>query len=277
MKRISQLMAKAAPIKSKHAFTEFTPMEYLMIDVASNFGLDKQEFATRIKWTQDNKAAVYAMLDEVEAAWLEDRPQLPTLLDQADTPALFFAGAQALRKAEAGQPVSYPISLDATASGIQLLAILAGCRQSASICNVVPTGKRMDAYTHVYNRMTAALGSQGRTDRADVKSAMMTSFYGSTREPKRVFGEGELLELFYTTVEAEAPGAWELNVGLPTLWNPNAYSHDWIMADNFHVKVKVMAPTKEDILFEGSPVTVQFYENRPIPESRSLTPNLIHS
>lgn len=182
-RRISYLMAHAAkpvpvaPPAPKHTFTEFTSIEYLKIDIAGHFGLDKSSFQERIQWTDDHLDDICLMLYEVESAEAEGRERMNTILDQAETPALFFAACNAWRQADAGKPISFPISLDATASGIQLLAIMAGCRKTAEICNVVPTGQRQDAYTHVYNRMGAALGAQGhhgRIQRTDIKKAMMT-------------------------------------------------------------------------------------------------------
>jgi len=134
----------------------FTPTEYLMIDIAGNFGLDKESWTDRISWFQTNE------------------PLLKNLIDQAEEPALYYAGVQAYRTASQGKPISYPISLDATASGAQILAILVGCSKSASLCNVISTGDREDLYTNIYEIMCARLGTVSKIDRADVKQAIMT-------------------------------------------------------------------------------------------------------
>ena len=77
----------------------FTAQEYLKIDIANNFGLDKEDWRPRILWFNENEHH------------LED------LVKQADAPALFFAGVQAWRAVQRGEPIGYPISLDATSSG----------------------------------------------------------------------------------------------------------------------------------------------------------------
>jgi len=100
----------------------FTGKEYLMIDVANNFGLEKELWQDRIEWTKANDH------------------QLEILVKDAAEPALYFAGVKALRLAQKGKPCGYPISLDATSSGIQLLACLTGDRKAASLCNVIDTG-----------------------------------------------------------------------------------------------------------------------------------------
>ena len=78
---------------------KFSGKDYLMIDIANNFGLDKINWDARIDW-------VLRRVDKLE-----------DFLKQADEPALFFAGVQAFRKAQAGEPSGYPISLDACSSG----------------------------------------------------------------------------------------------------------------------------------------------------------------
>lgn len=81
------------------AFQEFTPVQYLMIDVANCMGHDKLPWDDRISWFQDNEY------------------NLAELIPQAESPALFVAGIKAYSDHIQGMPISYPISLDATASG----------------------------------------------------------------------------------------------------------------------------------------------------------------
>lgn len=273
MSNLMGLLSAARASVPQHTFTEFTPIEYLAIDIASNYGLDKKDYAERIDWTLSYEPQLMKMVAQMEA----DPTATNAFLEEADEPALFFAGCLALRDAREGKPSGYPVSFDAASSGLQILAILSGCRKSASICGVVPTGHRADAYTHCYGAMCALIGDSEKISRPDLKRAIMTSLYSSTAVPKEVFGEGPLLQAFYETINAEAPGAWALNKALQKLWNPSALEHSWLLPDNFHAVVKVVDRAKATVHFDNCPYEVTYKVNQPMAESRSISPNIVHS
>lgn len=237
----------------------FTGKEYLAIDAANHFGLDKEDWDVRLKWFNDNK------------------PNLEKLIVRAEEPALYFAAVKAYCKAEKGQIVTYPISLDATSSGIQILAALTGDRKAATICNVVDAGNRRDAYTGLYQAMCDKIGDGTKIGRKETKQAIMTAFYSSTAIPKQVFGEGVMLDIFFETMKEYAPGAWELNETMLHIWDPTKYSNDWVLPDNFHVHVKVMSTISENVHFLNAPYEVQYSVNKPMEGGRSLGANMTHS
>jgi hypothetical protein len=237
----------------------FSGVEYLQIDIANNFGLDKKDWDIRLNWFKDN----------------EDK--LLSLVQQAEEPALYYAGVKAWNDHLAGKNCHYPISLDATSSGLQILACLTGDRKASQICNVVDTGKREDAYTAIYEAMLSCTGGENKIERKQTKQAVMTSLYGSEAVPKSVFGEGALLALFEQTMDDQAPGAWELNKQMLALWNPEAYDYHWVMPDNFNVHIKVMQMTSENVHFLDKPYEVSYAVNAPMERGRSLGANMTHS
>lgn len=237
----------------------FTGTQYLAIDIASNFGLDKKSWDERLSWFKLH----------------EDK--LEEMLPQAETPALYFAGVQAYRQTQKGEPTGYPISLDATSSGLQLLAVLTGDRPAANLCNVVDTGNREDAYTNVYLEMLKIIGEAAKISREDTKRAIMTAMYGSQAVPKEVFGEGALFYVFINTMQKMAPAAWELNEAFLAIWDPETSINKWILPDNFHVRCKVMDSVTETVNFLNEPFEIHRSVNMPAKEGRSLGANTVHS
>jgi len=238
---------------------QFTPVQYVKIDIANNFGLDKLTWDQRLEWFEQNKH------------------QLRALLPKAENMAQFYAGIEAWENMQKGLPIGFTVSLDATSSGIQILSVLTGDKSAAQISNVLDTGKRGNAYRTVYERMTKKVGDEAKLPYAPVKSAVMTSYYGSEKVPREVFGEGPLLQAFHETMEELTPAAWELNKALLERWDPEAEKYSWVMPDRFHVHIKVKDEIEEDITFMGTTHTIQRKVNRPTPEGRSLSANLVHS
>lgn len=238
---------------------EFSAREYLKIDIASQYGMDKSTWEERIDWFDAN----------------EDK--LVSLINSAEHPALFFAGLTAWNDMLQGNPSGYPISLDATSSGFQLLAVLTGDEKAAKLCNVIDTGKREDAYTGIYNIMCNRVGEAAKIQRPMVKEAIMTALYGSTAVPKRVFGSGSLLATFISVMSEAAPAVWELNEAMLTCWDSTATSYNWVIPDNYHVNIKVIDRVEENVNFLNEPFVIHRKVNRPIAQGRSLGANTVHS
>lgn len=237
----------------------FTGLEYLKIDIANNYGLDKKTWDYRLNWFEQNQH------------------QLLNLVPDAKEPALYYAGVKALKEVLAGQPIGYMVSLDATSSGIQILAALTGDHKAAILCNLVDSNDRQDAYTLIYEYMLYHTNEVAKIGRDQCKDAIMTAYYSSTAMPKLIFGEGKLLEMFYETLRTLSPAAWELNDTMLAMWNPEAYSHDWVLPDNFHVHIKVVDQVKQSVNFLNKPYDVFFKVNKPMESGRSLGANTTHS
>ena len=132
----------------------FTPKQYLKIDIANSMGLDKQDWNKRLEWFDVNESNLLGKLSE------------------AENPAMYYAGIKAWEDVKAGRATGYPISLDATSSGIQILAVLTGDKQAALLSNVIDAGHRSDAYQALYQSMAARVGSQIQFSRADLKRSI---------------------------------------------------------------------------------------------------------
>lgn len=242
---------------------EFTGFEYLLIDAANQHGKDKLLFEERIQWAKDN-------LDVLESH-----------VNDADTPALYLKAVQAIRKAQQGIPTGHLVGMDACCSGIQLMSVLTGCHVGAAATGLVHPNVRSDAYTACTNTMRTVLGDGFDISREDAKSALMKSFYGSTKVPKVLFGEDTIeLDAFYKAAEATAPGAWILLQELLGSWQPWATKHEWQMPDGFNVVCKVMQTTEirvEVDELDHASFTYAWEENKGSKTGLSLCANVIHS
>jgi hypothetical protein len=76
---------------------KFTPVEYLHIDIANNYGLDKKDWDARLNWVQGR---------------LKD---LESHASDAKHPILYRKAVRALRTVEAGKPTNHIMGIDATA------------------------------------------------------------------------------------------------------------------------------------------------------------------
>lgn len=140
----------------------FTGWQYLLIDVANNFGLDKKLFEERIQWATDH-------LEELES-----------LADQADTKPLYIKAVMAVRKAQQGIPTGHLVAFDGVCSGIQVMSALTGCIAGATATGMVDPNVRADAYTAVTKSMEDILGGSVNVPRDKTKKALMTLKIGVT-------------------------------------------------------------------------------------------------
>ncbi len=77
----------------------YTGAEYLQIDIATHFGLDKELFPDRIKWVEMHEES----LEQME--------------DGADDYFRYAAAVMAYREAQAGKPSGHLVGFDACSSG----------------------------------------------------------------------------------------------------------------------------------------------------------------
>lgn len=267
----------------------FTGLQYLKIDVASTYGHNKLPWADRISWFDKTIQEPYQSGEDIN-------PILDRLLDEADEPALFYAGLKAWEKALKGEPTGYAISLDATASGLQILACLARCEASARLCNVLDTGTREDAYQSIFRLMQAEVAARisaaeeleapeiqdaqerfSKLTKDEVKQGCMTSLYGSIQEPEKAFGTGLVLDAFWSTMAKALPGAWALKAYLEELWIPYATSYSWTMPDLFEVTTPVTSSIWRTVMVEGIPTTLRLKAPVGSKTGKALAPSINHS
>ena len=238
----------------------FNGKEYLAIDIANNFGLDKESWKDRINWVVSNYN------------------DLESFTDQADDKFLFIKGVKALRATDKGEPTGFIMGLDATASGYQVMAALSGCKKTGEAVNLVYRGKRADIYRDVANYMNSNYGTN--VDRSMVKKPIMTTAYGSQRQPEEVFGEDTPeLKAFYDTLVERLGGAMDVMDILRETWDDTAFKHQFTMPDGH----KVILPTTEmvDVKIQADEVehtfTYRMRFNQPNKNGTNIIANVVHA
>lgn len=138
------------------AMTFYTGWQWLLIDAANNFGLDKKLFEERIQWAEANLAI------------------LEQLADQAETKPLYIKAVMAIRKAQLGQPTGHMVGVDGVCSGIQIMSVLTGCVSGARSTGLIDPNVRADAYSACTAAMANILQGAVNVTRKQAKDALMT-------------------------------------------------------------------------------------------------------
>lgn len=167
----------------------FTTSEWILIALANACGQDKKTWDERIAFAREclnGKGFSYS-----EGTHPED-------IDTA---------VECWNNFVSGKPTGYGIALDATSSGTQILSMLTTDFTAAKICNLDSPDKRFDMYTYVFTKMKESmphLEELGVT-RDEVKEAIMTALYGSVSNPSKLFGDRDIMVLFFDTIQECMP------------------------------------------------------------------------
>lgn len=246
---------------------KFTGLEYILIDIANNYGLDKELWDDRITWA---KGFLTQPIDEQNEA----------IEMLADEPYLTRKAVNAYHDAVNGVPTGHIVLLDATASGQQIMACLIGCPTTAANVNLVNTGKREDVYQKVTDIMDMGFM------RKEVKYPIMTHYYNSKAKPKEIFGaDTPELAKFYEVLAQELPGAEEVMEDINSCWQGDALQHVWTLPDGHTAWVPVMVesngknlPEKIEVdEMDGATFTYKYEVNMPSAKGISLPANVVHS
>lgn len=135
---------------------KYTGFEYLLIDCANHYGLDKLLFEDRIQWGREHLG------------------QLESLTGKAENAYLFMKTVAAIRKAQLRVSTGHLVALDACCSGMQIMSAVTGCISGARATGLVDPNRRADAYTEQTQRMQVILGDHFSVSRGDAKNALMT-------------------------------------------------------------------------------------------------------
>lgn len=240
----------------------FTGLQYIKIDIANQYGLDKLTWQERLDW-----------VDQYSAQTLYEHTE------EAKEPILYYKAVNALHDALNGLPTGFIMGLDATASGLQIMACLMGCHRTAQSTNLIYTNKRQDVYQLVADIMDPLVDQDITKD--IVKHPVMTTFYGSKQQPKNVFGSGtKELKKFYEVLKGLLPGALECMDDIQGCWQSHKKEHAWTLPDGHRAIVPVMVQVDKKIEIDEldhRTFTHRSYINEPAKKGLSLAANIVHS
>ena len=230
----------------------------LKIAIANHAGQDKLTWNERINWFNQ---------------------QLNLDASTFDEPILGSKAIQAYLDSKKGIPTGYTMSIDATASGLQIMSALSGCKVTARACNMTNTGSRQDIYEHIASKMNAILKPVEHVTRKLVKKPVMTTFYNSEANPKATFSPLQLLA-FHESLDDTLPGAIDVMKAINEFWDFTADVHMWTLPDGHVAKVPVTEMS--DIRIEVDELnhrtfTYRYNKQQPSENFRSLVANIVHS
>jgi DNA-directed RNA polymerase len=171
------------------------------------------------------------------------------------------------------------MSIDATASGLQIMSALSGCKDTAKVCNMLNTGTREDVYQMIADKMNVLLNGKYGVTRKDVKKPCMTTFYNSTAVPFKAFNKHQL-KAFNDTLDGLMPGAMEVMEAINEYWNYDNDVHQWSLPDGHVARVPVteMSDVRIEVdELDHRTFTYRYNKQQPSENYRSLVANIVHS
>ena len=159
---------------------------WLRFQLATTYGLDKATMEERQAWATSPEAV--SLIKRVATDPIGNISDW----EGTDEPFLFLAAAEelyALTVACTRQTTHLPVAVDATCSGLQVLAGLSHDKSTAQLVNVFPGEQPSDAYKAVANRVNPKLPTDWgiQLTRSDVKRVVMTIPYNAKTFSNRTY------------------------------------------------------------------------------------------
>lgn len=259
--------------------------EWLLIDIANAYGLDKSNWETRLNWTKDNLETMLGDSSSLEAT-ASDK----LLFRQAVKEYKYYLQTGKSRQI---------VRLDATASGYQLMSVITRDEKAMEMLNVLGNTKRQDFYSLVYDRVRELVQPRDRDDldlwleakakeldlakpRDVIKASIMTSGYNSVATPKMMLGN--YYGVFEQAIEELASGAIRLKEYINSLYEPKMY-HSWQLPDKHWAYVPSLVTKTHKIEVKELDKSIKYpsfnircEDNEASKDNwRSLAVNVVHS
>ena len=165
--------------------------KWLAFQVATTYGLDKATMDERLAWTDSNIPLITRVATE-PLGYLSD-------WEAAEEPWQFLAACEEYYKVAVIQTrhcTDLPVAIDATCSGLQILAGLAKDKSTAQLVNVLPADRPQDAYAAIADHSKPDIPAKLHEvwDRKCVKRTVMTIPYNAKPFSNRTYIRDALKE-----------------------------------------------------------------------------------
>lgn len=172
------VFAEAKPLTKQAHFN------WLAINLANLYGVDKVSLEDRCKWVELN--------DDLIRRTVADPMNMLEWWEQADKPFCFLAACYDYIEAHHTYRSRIPVGLDGSCNGIQHLSAMGRDLRGATATNLVPSDEPRDIYDEVADVLYPLIASddsefrqlfpKDRVTRELAKRATMTTPYGVTRQ-----------------------------------------------------------------------------------------------
>ena len=274
-------------------------MEWIKFQLATTYGLDKATMQERLDWIENGENR-----ELVHRVWSDPIGNIADW-ENADEPWLFLAACNEWYELyyEHRYETHLPVAVDATCSGLQILAGLAKDASTARMVNVLGSEKPQDAYATIASRSMEAIPERLRPywDRKATKRCVMTIPYNAKPFSNRSYireafkdkdvdvDKEELtscVSAVRTAMNEVVPGAMRVMKWIETevarAIKAGAKEIEWITPSGFVVKQRLMKTAREiiqcqlmgrvSICIAGAETGVDLKHHK-----NATAPNLIHS
>jgi len=282
------------------SFVDEVAVDWLKFHVATQYGLDKSPIKERISWVENN----HTLIEKIATDPIGNLHEW----EVADEPFQFLAACEEYYACVISCNRHYtglPIAVDATCSGLQILAGLARDASTAKLVNVIPSDKPQDAYKVIADASKPNIPEclHDVWDRKCTKRTVMTVPYnakpfsnrGYIRDAlaeKNVEVHNEVLTQVVSAVrqamDEVVPGPMAVMKWIEStvaeLIKAGATELTWTTPSGFTVTQRLMKPTVEEVQLKllgrvkKVSVAVGASEEVDLLHHKNATaPNLIHS
>ena len=159
-----------------HGPVTYDAKEWLAFQVATSYGLDKATMRERQEWVQENLSLISRIAEDP----IDTLPEW----EAAEEPWTFLAACDEYYHCVitgTRKTTNLPVAVDATCSGLQILAGLCRCAGTAKLVNVLPSDKPQDAYKVIAEEAKPHVPEHLRPymDRKTTKRTVMTVPYNA--------------------------------------------------------------------------------------------------